>query len=158
VVRRLNLGELLSADDILRIASLATYLVIRAKHMRSLLEDGFRELGGLMQSYANDRHLLERGAQRIDDAELERMIEQEAAKRRVTLTPWQIHLFKNLARAEIQRKKSDPVFKREPSEIIESGANRFEQEAVERSQQTHLKALGKGLDPAPPPALPCFSN
>jgi hypothetical protein len=153
VVRRLNLGELLSDDDIPQIASLATHLVIRAKHMRSLLEDGFREMGGLMRSYANDGHLLERGAQRIDDAELERMIEEEAAKRRVTLTPGQRHLFKNRARAEIQRKKSDPVFKRELSEIIESGANRFEQEAVERSEQTHLKALGKGLDPAPRVAL-----
>lgn len=153
VVRRLNMGELLSGDDIPQIASLAAHLVIRAKHMRSLLEDGFRELSGLVRSYANDGQLLERGVQRIDDAELERMIEEEVAKRHVTLTPRQRHLFKNLARAEIQRKQSDPVLKRELSQIIENGAKRFEQEAAERSEQAHLKALGKGLDPAPRVAL-----
>lgn len=153
LINRLNLGEPLTEENIPQIASLAAHLVIRAKHMRSLLEDGFREMGGLMRSYARDGHLFERGAQRIDDAELERMIAEEAAKRRLTLTSGQTRLFKNLARAEIQRKKSDPVFKKELSEIIEGAADRFDQEAAERSEQTHLKALGKGLDPAPRAAV-----
>ncbi|MGP1664879.1 MAG: DUF4238 domain-containing protein [Rhodanobacter sp.] len=149
LICKLNLSEPLTEEDIPQIASLAAHLVVRAKHMRSLLENGFREMGGLMRSYAKDGHLFERGAQRIDDAELEQMIAEEAGKRRVTLTSVQTRVFKNLARAEIQRKKSDPVFKKQLSEIIVGAADRFDQEAGERSEQTHLKALGKGLDPAP---------
>ncbi len=153
LIRQLNLGEPLTEEGIPQIASLAAHLVIRAKHMRSLLENGFREMGGLMRSYAKDGRLFERGAQRIDDAELEQMIAAEAGKRRVTLTSVQTRVFKNLARAEIQRKKSDPVFKKELSEIIEGVADKFEQEAGERSEQAHLKVLGKGLDPAPRAAI-----
>lgn len=149
VILRLNLGESLSDDVIPQVASLAAHLLIRAKHIRSIMEDGFREMGGLMRSYAKDGRIFERGAQQIDDAELERMIAEEAAKRRMTFTSRQTHLFKNLARAEIQRKKSDPIFRKELAEILESAADRFDQEAVDRSEQTHLKVLSKTLDPAP---------
>lgn len=149
VVRQLNLGVPLSEGDIPQIASLAAHLVVRAKQMRSIMEEGFREMGGLMRSYAKDGHLFERGAQRIGDAELEKMIAEEAAKHGVPLTPWRMHLFKDQMRAEIQRKKSDRALNSELAGILEYAADRFDQEAVDRSEQAHLKALGKGLDPAP---------
>lgn len=149
VVRQLNLGVPLSESDIPQIASLAAHLLIRVKHMRSIMEDGFRKMGGLMRNYAKGGHLFERGAHRISDAELEKMITEEAAKHGVPLTLRGMRLFKDQMRAEIQRKKSDPALNSELAGILEYAADRFDQEAVDRSEQAHLKALGEGLDPTP---------
>jgi len=147
VIQQLNLGAELTTSSRLQIASLVAHLITRAKPMRSFFEDAFYEGGDLIRGYARHEQTFERFAERMDDAELERILREDAPKYGLVLPSGPIDGIKAQVRAELQRRKSDPVLKRKLAALLEAIADSFNRDAAARSEEIHNRILSEKVDP-----------